>query len=167
MLSFTSSYALSVTLSLFLSLRCLALAPASIVWYKNPGIHFHLIIDRNKLIRTTTLFHLKVAHNICLPSLSIHPSIFLSVHLSTNFYVCLSIYPSFCLTTHPPVEVAHNNWQNLLAKLSPKNANFTLPWPHWAKMTRIGSFLFASCHPRWWRQVRLVFYILVNFTNTV
>ena len=48
---------------LFLSLHCLALSPASSVWYKNPGIHFHLIIDRNKLFRVTSLFHLKVAHN--------------------------------------------------------------------------------------------------------
>ncbi len=55
----------SYTLSLFLSLRCLALFPAPIVWYKNPGIHFHLIIDLNSLIWTTSLFHLEVAHNSC------------------------------------------------------------------------------------------------------
>ncbi len=65
MLSFTSSYALSLThtLSLFLSLRCLALSPALIVWCKNIGIHFQLIIDYNKLLWFTSLFHLEVAHN--------------------------------------------------------------------------------------------------------
>jgi hypothetical protein len=53
----------SHTLSLFLSLRCLTLSPISIIWYKSPGIHFHLIIDRNELMRFTSLFHLEVAHN--------------------------------------------------------------------------------------------------------
>jgi hypothetical protein len=63
--SFLAALCLSHTLSLFLSLSCLALTPASFVWYKNPGIHFHLIIDRNKPIWTTSLFHLEVAHNTC------------------------------------------------------------------------------------------------------
>ncbi len=67
MLSFTSSYSLSLSLSLslsfFLSLPCLALSPTLIVWYKNPGINFQLIIDCNKLFRFTSWFHLEVAHN--------------------------------------------------------------------------------------------------------
>ncbi len=50
----------SRTLSLSLSLCCIALSPASTVWHRNPGIHFHLIINR---IRLTLLFHLEVAHN--------------------------------------------------------------------------------------------------------
>jgi hypothetical protein len=66
MLLLLSSYALPLTHSLFLSLRCVALSPASIVCYKNPGVHFQLIIDLNKLIRTTSLFRLEVAHNILL-----------------------------------------------------------------------------------------------------
>ncbi len=53
----------SVSHTLFLSLCYLALSPASFVWYKNPVIHFHLIIDLNKLIWITSLFHLEVAHN--------------------------------------------------------------------------------------------------------
>ncbi len=51
--------------SLFLSLRYLALSPAQVVWYKNPGMHFHLIVDLNKLIWSTSLFHLQVAHGNC------------------------------------------------------------------------------------------------------
>jgi hypothetical protein len=56
---------LSHSLSLFLSPRYLALSPAQVVWYKNPGMHFHLIIDLNKLIWSTSLFHLEVANDIC------------------------------------------------------------------------------------------------------
>ena len=54
----------SNTLSLFLSLCCLALFPSSSVWYKNPGNHFHAIIDYNKLFWLTSLFHLEADHNI-------------------------------------------------------------------------------------------------------
>ncbi len=66
MLSLISSYALSLTLSLSFSLHCLALSPALFVSYKDPVVHFHLIIDLKKLILTTSLFHLEVAHNKCL-----------------------------------------------------------------------------------------------------
>jgi len=58
---------LSHSLSLFLSLRCLALSPVQFVWYKNLGNHFHPIIDCNKLFWFTSLFHLEVAHNTLLP----------------------------------------------------------------------------------------------------
>ncbi len=60
----TVSYTLSLSLSLSLSLRCLGLFPLLIVWYKNPGIHFQVINDRNKLFEYTSLFHLEVAHNV-------------------------------------------------------------------------------------------------------
>ncbi len=56
-------HTVSHTHSLSLSLRCLALFPILIVWYKNPGIHFQVIIDRNKLFEYTPLFHLEVAYN--------------------------------------------------------------------------------------------------------
>ncbi len=54
----------SNTLFLFLSLCCLALFPSSSVWYKNPGNHFHAIIDYNKLFWLTLLFHLEADQNI-------------------------------------------------------------------------------------------------------
>ncbi len=53
----------SVSHTLSFCLCCLALFPTSSIWYKNPGIHFHLIIDHNKLFRFTLSFRLEVAHN--------------------------------------------------------------------------------------------------------
>jgi hypothetical protein len=38
-------------------------SPHQLFDIKNLVIHFHLIIDLNKLIRTTLLFYLEVAHN--------------------------------------------------------------------------------------------------------
>ncbi len=58
-------HTVSHTFSLSLSLRCLALFPIMIILYKNPGIHFQVIIDLNKLLcEYTSLFHLVVAYNI-------------------------------------------------------------------------------------------------------
>jgi hypothetical protein len=57
MICLTRTHTLSVSL-----LSCSL--PVSSIWYKNPGIHFQLIIDCNKLIWFTSLFHLDVAHNI-------------------------------------------------------------------------------------------------------
>jgi hypothetical protein len=54
----------SVSHTLFLSVSLLPCSfPVPFVWFKNPGIHFQLIIERNKLIQITSLFHLEVAHN--------------------------------------------------------------------------------------------------------
>ncbi len=64
--SLSATHCLSHTLSLSLSLRCLALFSILIVWYKNPGIHFQVIIDRNKLFEYTSLFKFEVAYNRCL-----------------------------------------------------------------------------------------------------
>jgi hypothetical protein len=45
--------------------ECHIEAPYAIlnVWYKNIGIHFQVIIDRNKLFEYTLLYHLEVAYN--------------------------------------------------------------------------------------------------------
>ncbi len=58
------------TLSLSLSFSCLALFPILIVWYKNPGSHFQVIIDSNKLLEYILLFHLEVAYNNFLTNFS-------------------------------------------------------------------------------------------------
>ncbi len=61
--SLSASHCCSHTLSFPLSLLCLALLPILIVWYKNHGIHFQVIIDRIKLFWYPSLFHLKVVYN--------------------------------------------------------------------------------------------------------
>ncbi len=59
------------TLSLSLS-HCLAVFPSASFWYKNPGNHFQIIIDHNKVFWFASLFHLEAAHNkiISLPNAS-------------------------------------------------------------------------------------------------
>ncbi len=107
MLSFTSSYALSLTLSLFLSLPYLALSPAPMFWYKNPGIHFQLIIDCNKQFWYTLLFHLEVAHNIR------HLNTYM-VLLCSSLRDSISICRHFCIFEY---DIGLNFTRNFLTKI--------------------------------------------------
>ncbi len=59
--SLSATHCLTHTLSL--SLCCLALFPILIIWYKNPGIHFHVFINHKKLFEYTLLFHWEVSYN--------------------------------------------------------------------------------------------------------
>ncbi len=89
------------TLSLSLSLRCLAIFPILIVWYKNPGIHFQVIIDRNKLFQYTSLFHIEVAYNNIYNKFDTMPASYI---FSSEFYfVCL-----FCAAIY------RLKWNNML-----------------------------------------------------
>jgi hypothetical protein len=55
--SLSVTHCISHTLSLCLSAVLLS-SPILIIWYKNPGIHFQIIIDRNKLFEHTSFLRL-------------------------------------------------------------------------------------------------------------
>jgi len=59
--SLSATHCLSHTLSL--SVSPVSWSHPHSDWYKTPGIHFQVIIDRNKLFWYTSLFHLEVAYN--------------------------------------------------------------------------------------------------------